>query len=346
MSKELMTEEFLEALGEGCYSAIVPSEGFKLINAGEPLETMPLFGNRLQMALKITLPLQKGGFVALPFNKEGHDLEEAIKDVQGKEIKLLCPVGELLSVKRDFFDGDVPLFQQFANLADEDEMLDFASRHGSLYSKITVLESLSPNGGAVYLESISDWYDEINLVKTALKLIEIYENRSWAKDLKVIESGVVGALYGIEGTSFCVEGPPPKATGKVDEAIFRLLLVMFFNDKLRRHQTTVGYGLDRAGGFISAIYPSSLASAIWLQLAQSFFGDAPNERMAKRCFICGQYGNKASMRKRSKGEFKGRYYHISCYAIFKQQKYRERTAKKEKRTFRGRRRKQFLVDSL
>ncbi len=345
MSKELMTEEFLEALGEGCYSAIIPREGFKLINAGEPLETMPLFGNRVQMALRITLPLQKRGFVALPFSKEGHDLEEAINDVQGKEIKLLCPVGELLSVKRDFFDGDVPLFQQFANLTDEEEILDFARQYGSLHSKMTVLQSLLPNGGAVYLESVSDWYDEINLVKTALKLIEIYENRSWDKDLKVIESGVAGALYGIEETSFCVEGPPPRA-GKVDEGVFKLLLVMFFNDKLRRHQLTVGYGFDRAGRFISAIYPSSLSSAIWLQLAQSFFGDAPNERMAKRCFICGQYGNKASMRRRTKGEYKGRYYHMSCYTILKQRNYRERKAKKEERTFYERRRKQFFVDSL
>lgn len=346
--KGLPEEEFLEPLGEAVFSSLVPQEGFKFVSAGELLEMPPPYGvNRVQTAIRMSLPLQKLGYVVLPFNKEGHDLEQALEEVQGKEIKLLCPVGELLRVQRGFFDiSDTPLFQKFAKLTNEEEVLVFASQYGSLHGRMSILQSLSPKGGAVYLESVSDWACEINLVKTALKLIEIYENRSWDRDLKVIDAGKIGATYGIEGTSFCVEGPPPKSE-EMDEGVFRLLLVKFFNGQLRRHQTNVGYGFDHAGRFTSAIYPTSLGGAIWLQLAQSFFGDAPNERMAKRCYICGQYGNKGVMRKRGDGEYKGRYYHVGCYESFKKRKQREEKAEREGRAPRKRRsRRLFLVDSF
>ncbi len=346
--KGLPEEEFLEPLGEAVFSSLVPQEGFKFVSAGELLEMPPPYGvNRVQTAIRISLPLQKLGYVVLPLNKEGHDLEQALEEVQGEEIKLLCPVGELLRVQRGFFDiSDTPLFQKFAKLTNEEEVLAFASQYGSLHGRMSILQSLSPKGGAVYLESVSDWACEINLVKTALKLIEIYENRTWEKDLKVIVAGETSATYNIEGTSFYVGGPPPKSE-EVDEGVFRLLLVGFFNEQLYRHKANVAYGFNHTGRFVSTIHPTSLAGAIWLQLAQSFFGDAPNERIARRCYICGQYGNKGVMRKRGDGEYRGRYYHVGCYESFKKRKQREEKAEREGRAPRKRRsRRVFLVDSF
>jgi len=347
-SKEMsLEEEFLEPLGEAVFSSLVPQEGFRLIFAGELLERLPSFGfNMVQMGLRTSLPLPGYGYVVLPFNMEGHGLEEALKEVEGKKIPLLCPVDELVRVQCGFFDvSDTPLFQKFANLGSEEEVLAFANKYGSLHSKMSILQSLSPKSGVVYLESVRDWAYEINLVRTALKLIEVYENRSWDSDLKVIAAGKFGASYNIEGTSFCVDGPPPPKAG-MDENVFKLLLVRFFNARLREHQSSLGYGFDDAGRFISAIYPTTLEAAIWLQLAQSFFGDAPSERMAKRCFVCGCFGSKANMRKRFKGEHRGGYYHIGCYETLKRRKQREKKAGMEGRSPKERQKKQFLVDSL
>jgi len=342
MAKETFEDTYLEPLGEAEFVTLVPKLGFKVIKSGETLKSPPnLAANKVEIALRLNVV--KNGYVALPLQAEGYDLDYAIKKFEGE--KLLCPAGEALKVRKSYFDIDkVPLFQEFANLKTEDEIVEFANKYGTLQGKTSILVSLSTKSGVVYLESVSDWACEINLVRTALKLIEIYENSSWGSDLKVIEAGKGGGLYNIEGTSFCVEGPPPKPG--VDEGVFRLLLVRFFNGQLREHQSYPGYGFDSAGHFTSAIYPTSLASAIWLQLAQSFFGDAPNERMAKRCVACGQWGKKDDMRKRRKGEYKGKYYHKECYEPFKKRNQRERKAEQEGRPLKKRRRKQFLIDSF
>lgn len=323
--------------------SLIPKLGFKVIKSGETLRTPPTFAaNKVETALRLNVA--KNGYVALPLQAEGYALADAIKKFEGE--KLLCPVGEALKVRKSYFDIDkVPLFQEFANLKTEDEIVEFANKYGTLQGRMSILVSLSSKGGVVYLEPISDWACEINLVRTALKLIEIYENSSWDNDLKVIEAGKVLALYGIEGTPFSIEGPKPPKRG-VDVNFFNLLLVMFFNRQLREHQSYPGYGFDSRGHFTSAIYPTSLASAMWLQLAQSFFGDAPSERMAKRCFICGSFGSKANMRKRFKGEHRGRYYHIGCYETLKRRKHREKKAGMEGRSPKERQRKQFFVDSL
>lgn len=345
LSKEVFEDIYLEPLGEAEFVSLIPKLGFKVIKSGETPRTPPAFAaNKVETALRLNIV--KNGYVALPLQAEGYDLDDAIKNFEGE--KLLCPVGEALKVRKSYFDIDkVPLFQEFANLKSEDEIVEFANKYGTLQGKM----SLTLGEGAVFLEALGDWAREISLVNTALKLIEIYENHSihegrpWDNDLKVIEAGKVGGLYGIEGTPFCIEGPKPPKTG-VDVNFFKLLLVMFFNRQLREHQSYPGYGFDSAGHFTSAIYPTSLASAIWLQLAQSFFGDAPNERMAKRCVRCGQWGKKDDMRKRRKGEYRGKYYHKRCYESFKKQNQREGKAEQEGRPLKKRRRKQFLIDSF
>lgn len=340
-SKEMFLEdEYLEPLGEAEFVGLLPRYGFKIVRAGKVLESLPPFADRVVITLKLNA-LSKG-YIALPLQAEGYPLDDAPERFKGE--KLLCPNGEVLKMRRSCFDiGGVPLFQLFANLNTTDEIVEFANKYGTLQGRMPVLLGLG--GGVVFLESVSDWSREINLIRTALKLTEIYENRSWDRDLKVIAAGKFGASYNIEGTPFCVDGPPPPKAG-MKEDVFRLLLVMFFNRQLREHQSYPGYGFDSRGHFTSAIYPTSLASAMWLQLAQSFFGDAPSERMAKRCFICGSFGSKANMRKRFKGEHRGRYYHIGCYETLKRRKHREKKAGMEGRSPKERQRKQFFVDSL
>jgi len=341
LAKEIFEDIYLEPLGEAKFVSLIPKLGFTVIKSGETLKTPPAYAaNKVETALRLNVA--KNGYVALPLQAEGYALADAIKKFEGE--KLLCPVGEALKVRKSYFDIDkVPLFQEFANLKTEDEIVEFANKYGTLQGRMPVLLGLG--GGVVFLESVSDWSREINLIRTALKLAEIYENRSWDNDLKVIEAGKVLALYGIEGTPFSIEGPKPPKRG-VDVNFFNLLLVMFFTRQLREHQSYPGYGFDSRGHFTSAIYPTSLASAMWLQLAQSFFGDAPSERMAKRCFICGQWGSKDSMRKRREGKYSGGYYHIGCYESLKKRNQRKKKAEMEGRSRKRRRRKQFLIDSF
>lgn len=357
-------EEYLDAPGQEWAFAVISEEGFRLVNAGDKVESLSTLIGTYRYYESIYIHKEgpcldcpgcssvatsiRPKVTVLPYSLRNLGYERALKEVEGKGIKLLYPVGKRVDVRADLFEADVPLFQKFANLANEEEILAFAGQYGSLFGQVKV-EYFDPpcKGGAVYLESVSDWYDEIKLVKTALKLMEIYENRSWATDVEITSYGRITSDYVIVGNEdFPPIDGPTFLEERVTEEAFKHLIVVFFNKNLHRFQSCVHYDIGGDGKFCSMLFPTSLAGAIWLHLAQSFFGDAPNERMAKRCYICGQYGNKMAMRKRREGEYSGRYYHINCYRMFTQRKYRERKAKKEERTFYERGRKQTAVNSV
>ena len=132
-------------------------------------------------------------------------------------------------------------------------------------------------------------------------------------------------------------------------------LAQFIDQKMLEYPATVAHATEERkirGGetviipYSSFIRPTSLISAIWLQISQSFFKDGERDIIARRCFLTGDFFAESAMRQRNAEPFKGQYYSIRGMRNFQRQKNRRIEAAAEGKEVKPDRKgaMQFLVD--
>lgn len=217
--------------------------------------------------------------------------------------RLLIPLGEIKKSRNPFFDeGDTPLFERFAALEGKGAIMAFANQYGELRYGVGKKSGVRlPEEDYEFFETLDFWEEEIREVREFLVSIKDYEEKRFAM-------------------------------GKHEEELQNLASI--FNKKLRQNPCSEAYRVEPDGKVTPVLVPHTLAGAIWLQLAQSFFKDGPTGRLSERCHICGKYGKRDGMSQRKNGPSAGRYYHRSCDHMLTQRKYRERKAISEGRVLR------------
>lgn len=295
----------------------------------------------------------KNGFHLIPVGYEEDRKSDAkIRYVSGdnkdaKEGYLLLANSPGEEFKNPFFTQGEPLFQSFSQLSSDEEILAFANMHGELVTR-PFHRSFWLREATIELESIDFWKKEIFLMRKMIEMIGCYEigdpidrfirkqkRQRYYYDLSFEPGGKTWEVFVPE------ENPEPRF-------ILFYGITRFFNIMLRRHPSSLGYNIEN-GRACSHLLPNSLAAALWLQFAQTFFKDGPENMIAHRCFICGRYDKKDgdNMRQRKKAPFKGLWYHETCKSTFYNRQRRELQAEEEGRTIRKHSgRKALLVKTL
>ncbi len=155
-----------------------------------------------------------------------------------------------------------------------------------------------PRGEAQYTLSLADdqvWCESLNL---------------WKKEIADVNNVVTLWEGGTEGKE----------------------LVKLINEKLREYPSVQEYGTGKKGKAFPVLRSHSLGAAIWLQLAQSIFKDGPNERIARRSFLSGEYYAQQCLTKKRTGEYAGLYYHPREKQNFYRQNYTRKKAAQEGKT--------------
>ncbi len=368
MEKE--NEIFLDAPNRGFFFNPVPSEGFELVSGRDEIPDASSFFRidspfLMSGGVNILFPehlfekVQNGSGIALP-HEVGEKIGTLVEEIPRKT--LLFPKGEVKGERNAFFEEDKePLFQKFANLKTKEEIQSFAGEYGCLYKNP---EWQQDNQGKTifFLESVEKWQNEINAINIALQAIVIFEegrfsNFDFRPDMEKTCIRIRPALKS-GGTS----GWPasftflfaPYVEGIPKEKIFKIAVAGLFNEKLQKNPSFPAYGIGKAGEIEPFFHSQSLAAAIWLQLAQSFFKDGPADQIAKRCHICGKWGKAYKewddtitldtdiWGQRRKGPYAGLYYHKLCDKAERMREYRERKAAEEGRELRKRKRTKKL----
>lgn len=309
---------FVEFSNEPIFHCHIPELGFRLIQVGEDI------------SLK-------------EFEKDKFETYKAVsrqdkKDHATFKGSLLMPLSPRLKGKRLSPPGKDPLFQRFADLVSEEEILIFANEYGALdlgyYPQVT-------GEGTVKLESLAFWKKEILEMKGVIEAVGCFENRGPVEKF----------IYGLQGPSpdrsnlsfypfrddkydelkkqigniFPLRTRAGLCLPKNEPLHFALLrgIAAFCSLKLRLHQCNPAYGILSGGRPIAYIKPRTLAAALWLEFAQSFFKDGPEHKIARRCFHCGRYGLEG-MHQRKKEPNAGLWYHETCKCAFYNRKRRRK----------------------
>lgn len=254
---------------------------------------------------------------------------------------LLLPVGshkEAINTFHPYFNGQEPLFQQFAKLETNEDILEFAGRYGQLKQGIVS----TPAEGKTFLESMNLWKGEISLVRQFLKILGDYEMRqNLDKYIKYMEGKILFMVHGgkrIAGENIFLTIKPAET---ISQTIYRGMAT-FIDKKMKEAPLTVSHGWGD-GKVRAYLTPLSLRGALWLMLSQIFFGDGPKEAKVRRCVLTGGYyrevdgTGKRIMWLKKTGPLKGHYYHRDMADRFTEQKRkRERAAREGKTVKEGR----------
>jgi len=363
MEKE--NEIFLDAPNRGFFFNPVPSEGFELVSGRDEIPDASSFFRMdwppflMSGGVNILFPehlfekVQNGSGIALP-HEVGEKIGTLVEEIPRKT--LLFPKGEVKGERNAFFEEDKePLFQKFANLKTKEEIQSFAGEYGCLYKKPEWQQD--KEGKTIFfLESVETWKREIDALNIALQAVIIFEAGQIPKFRFEPDNAnqyiYIRPALKSGGTSTVLfaaylEGIP-------EEKIFKIAVARLFNKKLQENPSVPAYRIGKAGQIEPFFHPQSLAAAIWLQLAQSFFKDGPADQIAKRCHICGKWGKAYKewddtitldtdiWGQRRKGPYAGLYYHKLCDKAERMREYRERKAAEEGREFRKRKRTKKL----
>lgn len=301
----------------------VPSGGFKLIEACSPVpfnSVFPVTGG------------EKVFLLALPRKEECS--EEAAEKFHPL---LLLPVGphkEAINTYHRYFNEQEPLFQQFAKLETDEDILKFAGKYGQLKRGVSADMT---GGNKVFLESLIFWKGEISLVRQFLKILGDYEmDQNLEEYLTFMKESVFFMVHGeknLAGKNITLS--LVKAESKRD-TVYRGM-AKFLDEKMMEAPLTVSHSLE-GKIFKSYLTPLSLQGAIWLQISQVFFGDGPSEEKVRRCVLTGGYfrerdstGKKIMWLKKT-GPLKGHFYHRDMADRFSEQLRKRNKAAKEGKT--------------
>jgi len=256
---------------------------------------------------------------------------------------LLLPVGphrEAINTYHSYFNGEEPLFQQFAKLETDEDILKFAGKYGQLKQGIVS----TPAEGKTFLESLNLWKTEISLVRQFLKIWgdfkmnqNLEEYRRFEKDRLVFMVHGKGRLA---GKNILLPLLPSESKS---QTIYRGM-ASFIDEKMKEAPLTVSHKYaGEVTNMKAFLTPLSLQGAIWLQISQAFFGDGPKEEKVRRCVLTGYYfrekdsTGKRIMWLKKTGPLKGHYYHKDMADRFSEQKRkRNRAAEKGKTVKEGR----------
>lgn len=285
----------------------VPAGGFNLVESGA----------------QVTIPgLAQSAIAAV----RGGDYTS--EELRRRKVNLLLPVGKVVHEMNVFheysnLDG-VPLFRQFVELETKEDILEFAGRYGQLIPGVK-----ADHTGQVFLEPLHLWQSEISLVRETVKI--------W-NDLEAGEP-VYQYLKPIEGDRFIfsVQGETASRNLKLlavlseskAEAVQRGLSRLI-DEKMLEFPATIAHGVGeeivRGGKTVPVkkgfIRPTSLISAIWLQVSQSFFMDGYRDVIVRRCFLTGDFFMQKDMRRCQNGPFAGQWYSKIAKRNFDRQKNR------------------------
>ncbi|NLW61364.1 MAG: hypothetical protein GX056_03015, partial [Synergistaceae bacterium] len=268
---------------------------------------------------------------------------------------LLLPVGKvdhLINVYHKYSNLDgVPLFTQFSKLDTNEDILQFAANYGQLIKGVKY-----DNCGQVFLEPLQLWKNEISLVKQALTIwssLDAGEPVHQYLKPHVEKDKILFIISKDDNASRIVS---LKAIQNESKAVtVKRGLAQFIDQKMLEYPATVAHATEerkvRGKGTVkipyrSFIRPTSLISAIWLQISQSFFKDAEKDIIARRCFLTGDFFAESAMRQRNAEPFRGQFYSIRGMRNFQRQKNRRIEAAAEGKEVKPDRKgvMQFLVD--
>lgn len=317
----------------------VPSKGFRLVKIGSKFsigDIQPISGDAPGWKL---LAMERG---------KDYTQEEAKK----LNTMLLLPVGKIdyqINIFHEFSNLDgIPIFVQFSKLNTDEDILQFAATYGQLIHGVK-----SDDCGQVFLESLQFWKNEISLVRQALTIWSSLDaGEPVDRYLKTAKDKVIFLLDG--GSAFRSVILPAIQSESKAETVKRGL-AQFLDQKMYEYPATVAHATEerkiRGKGTVripyrSFIRPTSLISAIWLQISQSFFKDGEKDIIARRCFLTGDFFAESAMRQRNAEPFKGQYYSIRGMRNFQRQKNRRIEAAAEGKEVKPDRKgvMQFLVD--
>jgi hypothetical protein len=355
-------EVFLDAPNRGIFFNHIFTGGFELVSSFDEIPVFTCGGSpflRWSWNGGFLFPehlferVQKGSGIALQheaFEKIGKT-EEIPKET------LLLPKGEAREARNVFFEEDKePLFQKFANLETTEEIQSFAGEYGCL--RKTPEAWIDKHGNRIgLLESVETWKREIDALNIALRAIVTYEEGR-TSDFEYMPDNanhiyIRPALKSGKTSTFLLA---PYVKGVPEKTIFKMAIARLFNEKLRESPSVPAYTfVVEKGRFEPCLHPQSLAAAIWLQLAQSFFKDGPAERIAERCYLCGKWGKAYKewsgtikldtdvWSQRKKGPYAGLYYHKLCDKAVRMRENRKRKAEEEGKKLRKRKRTKKLL---
>lgn len=319
-------EGFIDAPQVPLFFNPVPSKGFRLIEACSPIPYSWIFGGGEPVEGEATIK-------AYPRKEECS--EEAAEKFRPL---LLLPVGphrEAINGYHQYFNDTEPLFQQFADLGTNEDILEFAGKFGQLKQGVTS----KPIEGRVFLESLNLWKGEISLVRQFLQIWGDYEmGQNLDKYIKYMEGEILFMVHGekrIAGKNIFLTIKPAET---VKETVCRGMAT-FLDEKMKEAPLTISHGLGD-GKVRSYLTPLSLQGAIWLQISQSFFGDGPKEEKVRRCVLTGNYfrvendAKEKIMWLKKTGPLKGHYYHRDMMDRFYEQKRKRDKAAREGRSVR------------
>lgn len=319
----------------------VPSKGFKLVKIGSEVsigDIQPISGDASGWKL---LVMERG---------KDYTQEEAKK----LNTMLLLPVGKIdyqINIFHEFSNLDgIPIFVQFSKLNTDEDILQFAATYGQLIHGVK-----SDDCGQVFLESLQFWKNEISLVRQVLTIWSSLDaGEPIHQYLKPhVEKDKV--LFLISGDYASCTVPLKAIQSETKRETVKRGLAQFIDQKMLEYPATVAHGVEerkiRGGETVKIPYrsflrPTSLISAIWMQISQSFFRDGEKDIIARRCFLTGDFFAESAMRQRNAEPFKGQYYSIRGMRNFQRQKNRRIEAAAEGKEVKPDRKgaMQFLVD--
>lgn len=295
----------------------VPSEGFKLVRMGSqvPLgDVLPIAGESHGEYL---IAMERGK-------------NYTFREVEKSKEWLLLQVGRIdqeINVFHDFYNTDgKPIFQQFSDLETDEKILQFACKFGQLIHGVKT-DIIS---GQVFLEPFRLWKNEISLVRQTLKIWSSLKAGDQVNHFLKPHPEKDKVLFLVNGDTASASVPLPSVLNESIPDTVKRGLGRFIDQKMFEYPATVAHGYEnrkiRGGETVrvdkSFIRPTSLISAIWLQISQSFFLDGENKIIARRCFLTGDFFAESAMRRRNAEPFKGQYYSINGMRNFLRQKSR------------------------
>ena len=336
----------------------VPRRGFRLVSFGDmiPIDDVAMFPGSVPGCYVVAVERGK---------KYTKEFAEMLKkpSLQKFNTPLLLPVGGFEKVRIIFYhkysdkDG-VPLFSQFSKLETDEDILQFACKYGQLKKQKEEFEIDSDKRdyfAEYFLESLQFWKSEISLVKQALTIWSSLEAREPVHQYLKPHVEKDKVLFLISGDYASCTVPLKAIQSETKRETVKRGLAQFIDIKMLEYPATVAHANEerkvRGKGTVRIPYrsflrPTSLISAIWLQISQSFFKDGERDIIARRCFLTGDFFAESAMRQRNAEPFKGQYYSIRGMRNFQRQKNRRIEAAVEGKEVKPDRKgaMQFLVD--
>jgi|GEM_PF-2228862 len=259
--------------------------------------------------------------------KAREDYRERLQ--HGGDVLLFLPRGGVKEARNAYFsyvEDEEPLFQRFANLQTDEDILEFSGEYGLLRGKIVADKDF------LALESLDFWRREILLVKGFLVVWNAYDQRTsfWAYLKRNSEGNKeILKIPGENGNAIMEFAISANLKEERRESL-RRALAGFLDSKVEKCGLSTVHFMDNKKTK-SYLKPFNLLGAIWLQLSQSFFKDGPSENMVQRCYLSGLFFPLNCLSQRTKGENKGLFYYPGMkHRLYKQKNYRKKKAQEGK----------------